>query len=188
MVCLCHADGLQCFTALVLHALPRKQPFPSSTGFHFLLWQLGWLQHVAVGQTSCVALLLAPLAIEEENGSSNTLCHPEVIWAPSTANQDAELNQVSALGLSRSMTFAMGLCWLQCLGRCQLELEHLSKISSPCRFSAEIWPQPRCYSERLKVSPHLPVFTNYLSVFGASVPCWVWLGVSKYLVLNFWSE
>lgn len=53
------------------------------------------------------------------------------------------------------------------------------KIFSPCRFSAEI-----SYSEHLSVSPHFPVFTNYHSVSGASLPCWIWLGVSKYLLLR----
>ena len=49
---------------------------------------------MAVGQASRGALLWAPLATEEENGSSNTSCQLEVIWGPSAAIQNAELNQV----------------------------------------------------------------------------------------------
>lgn len=53
------------------------------------------------------------------------------------------------------------------------------KVFFPCRFSAEI-----SYSEHLRVSPHFPIFTNYHSVSGASLPYWIWLGVSKCLVLR----
>lgn len=54
------------------------------------------------------------------------------------------------------------------------------KIFFPCRFSAEI-----SYSEHLRVSPHLPIFTNYHSVSGASLLCWIWLVSASTLYSEF---
>lgn len=93
----CVTDGLQCFTALVLQAIHRKQPFPSSVEFHIWLWHVGWLQ---CGSGSDELQCSAP-AIEEENGVSNIPCQLRVIVGPHTAIQNAELNQVSPLGLQK---------------------------------------------------------------------------------------
>lgn len=177
MVGVCHTDGLQCFTALVLQAIHRKQPFPSSMEFHFWLWHMGWLQ---CGSGSQELQCSAP-AVEEENGVSDTSCQLRVIVGPSTAIQNAELHQVSPLGLQKC-----GFCNGPVLYSVSGELsagafEVILRSFFRCRFSAEI-----SYSEHLRVSPHFPIFTNYDSVSGASLPCWIWLGVSKYLVLRIY--
>lgn len=94
MVGLCHTDGLQGFTALVLQAIHRKQPFPSSVEFHFWLWHVAWLQ---CGTGSDKLQCSAP-AVEQENGVSSTSCQLRVMGGPHSAIQNAELNQVSPLG------------------------------------------------------------------------------------------
>lgn len=170
MVGLCHTDGLQCFTALVLQAIHSKQPFPSSVEFHFWLWHVGWLQcGSGSGELQCTAP-----ALEEENGVSNTSCQLGMIVDPPTGIQNAELNHVSPLGLLQWF-YAVFSVW----GVVSWSIWSGCKIFFPCRFSAEI-----SYSEHFRVSPHFSIFTNCHWVSGASFPCWIWLGVSKYLVLR----
>lgn len=98
---------------------------------------------------------------------------------PTHAIQNAELNQASPLGLQKMWLLQWSYAVFSVWGVVSWSIWSDCEIFSPCRFSAEI-----SYSEHLRVSPHFPIFTNYHSVSGVSLPCWIWLDVSNYLVLR----
>lgn len=75
----------------------QKTAFPFISGITFLVMARGMIQCCS---GSDMPQCSAP-AVEEENGVSSTSCQLRVIVGPHAAIQNAELNQVSPLGLQK---------------------------------------------------------------------------------------